>query len=188
MQNLLKGGGLGTAGGVAALTALSKALGGGLVNPGGTTGVYRGYQGGIPELTANRTMNKIPADYRPGGGGMTYFSPLTFSNPAGKVVTGVGGSNSPMNAGDATGNVTGPTMAGALTPTNTNIPGGITTVGDTTGLAKQLADQRAAIDAANQAAAVAAAKAAADKTAAAKAAADKAIADKAAADKTAADA
>ena len=187
MQNVLKGGGLGTAGGVAAITALSKALGGGLVNPGGTTGVYRGYQGGIPQLTANRTMNQIPANYRPGGGGLSYFSPLTFTDPSGKIVTGVGGSGSPMNVGDATGNVTGPTMAGALTPTNTNIPGGITNVGDTSGLAKQLADQRAAIDAANQAAAAAAAKAAADKAAADKLAADKLAADKLAADKLAAE-
>ena len=184
MQNLLKGGGLGTAGGVAALTAISKALGGGLVNPGGTTGVHRGYQGGIPELTANRTMNKIPADYRPGGGGMTYFSPLTFTNPAGKVISGVGGSGSPMNAGDATGNVTGPTMAGALTPTNTNLPGGITNVGNTAGLAQQfaqqLAEQRAQIDAKNKADA-------ADKLTAAKLASDKLTADKLATEKTAAD-
>lgn len=187
MQNVLKGGGLGTAGGVAALTAISKALGGGLVNPGGTTGVHRGYQGGIPELTANRTMNKIPADYRPGGGGMTYFSPLTFTNPAGKVVSGVGGSGSPMNAGDATGNVTGPTMAGALTPTNTNLPGGITNVGNTAGLtqqfAQQLAEQRAQIDAANKATQ----KLATDKQATDKLAADKLVADKLATEKTAAD-
>jgi len=190
LQNVLKGGGLGTAGGIAAITALSKALGGGLINPGGTTGVYRGYQGGIPQLTATRTMNQIPANYRPGGGGLSYFSPLTFTNPSGKVVSGVAGSGSPMNVGDVTGNVTGPTQAGALTPTNTNIAGGITNVGDTSSLVQQLINQRATDKAAADKAAadkLAADKAVADKLAADKAAAAKAVADKAVADKLAAD-
>ena len=76
-------------------------------------------------------------------------------------------------------------MAGALTPTNTNIPGGITNVGNTAGLAQQfaqqLAEQRAQIDAKNKADA-------ADKLAADKLAADKLAADKRATDKAAADA
>jgi hypothetical protein len=133
IQNLLKGGGLGSAATTAGLAALAKAIGGGSSSglAGGTAGVYRGYQGGIPTLTASRTMNQIPAGYRPGGGGLSYFSPVTFTDSSGKVVPGVAGSGSPMNVGDVTGNVTGPTSAGALTATNTNLPGGITTVGNT---------------------------------------------------------
>ena len=133
MQNLLKGGGLGSAATTAGLAALAKALGGGSSSglAGGTAGVYRGYQGGIPTLTASRNMNQIPANYRPGGGGLSYFSPITFTDPSGNVVSGVAGSGSPMNKGDATGNITGPTSAGSLTPTNTLLPGGITTVGNT---------------------------------------------------------
>ena len=133
IQNLLKGGGLGSAATTAGLAALAKALGGGSSSglAGGTAGVYRGYQGGIPTLTASRNMNQIPANYRPGGGGMSYFSPVTFTDSSGNVVSGVAGSGSPMNKGDATGNITGPTSAGSLTPTNTLLPGGITTVGNT---------------------------------------------------------
>ena len=119
---------LGTLGVTGVLNALS---GGNILSPGGTYGVYRGYQGGIPTLTASRNMNQIPANYRPGGGGMSYFSPVTFTDPSGKVVSGVAGSGSPMNQGDVTGNITGPTSAGSLTPTNTTLPGGITTVGNT---------------------------------------------------------
>ena len=119
---------LGTLGVTGVLNALS---GGNILSPGGTYGVYRGYQGGIPTLTASRNMNQIPANYRPGGGGMSYFSPVTFTDPSGKVVSGVAGSGSPMNQGDVTGNITGPTPAGSLTPTNTTLPGGITTVGNT---------------------------------------------------------
>ena len=119
---------LGTLGVTGVLNALS---GGNILSPGGTYGVYRGYQGGIPTLTASRNMNQIPTNYRPGGGGMSYFSPVTFTDPSGKVVSGVAGSGSPMNQGDVTGNITGPTSAGSLTPTNTTLPGGITTVGNT---------------------------------------------------------
>jgi len=80
------------------------ALGGGLGQTG--QGVYKGYQGGIPNYTATRTMNPIPqtvdvparaavpatattpavsaapagtAPRRPGSGGVTYFSPMTYT-------------------------------------------------------------------------------------------------------------
>jgi len=90
--------------GVAGLYSLINALGGGLGQTG--QGVYKGYQGGIPNYTATRTMNPIPqtvnvpareaipatattpavsaapagtAPRRPGSGGITYFSPMTYT-------------------------------------------------------------------------------------------------------------
>jgi hypothetical protein len=90
--------------GVAGLYSLINALGGGLGQTG--QGVYKGYQGGIPNYTATRTMNPIPqtvdvparaavpatattpavsaapagtAPRRPGSGGVTYFSPMTYT-------------------------------------------------------------------------------------------------------------
>jgi hypothetical protein len=59
------------------------------------SGGYAGYQGGIPTYTAARTMNTIPTTVanplagqtgqpatiprRPGSGGVTYFSPMTYT-------------------------------------------------------------------------------------------------------------
>jgi hypothetical protein len=90
--------------GVAGLYALINSLGGGLGQTG--QGVYKGYQGGIPQYTASRTMNPIPqtvdvparaavpatattpavsaapagtAPRRPGSGGVTYFTPMTYT-------------------------------------------------------------------------------------------------------------
>jgi hypothetical protein len=90
--------------GVAGLYSLVNALGGGLGQTG--QGVYKGYQGGIPNYTATRTMNPIPqtvdvparaaapatattpavsaapagtAPRRPGSGGITYFTPMTYT-------------------------------------------------------------------------------------------------------------
>ena len=90
--------------GVAGLYSLINALGGGLGQTG--QGVYKGYQGGIPNYTATRTMNPIPqtvdvparaaapatattpavsaapagtAPRRPGSGGITYFTPMTYT-------------------------------------------------------------------------------------------------------------
>jgi hypothetical protein len=90
--------------GVAGLYSLINSLGGGLGQTG--QGVYKGYQGGIPNYTATRTMNPIPqtvnvpareaipatattpavsaapagtAPRRPGSGGITYFSPMTYT-------------------------------------------------------------------------------------------------------------
>jgi len=63
---------------------------------GGSGGGFAGYQGGIPSYTASRTMNTIPTTMtipktgggtqvvprRPGSGGITYFSPMTYTlNP-----------------------------------------------------------------------------------------------------------
>lgn len=90
--------------GVAGLYSLINSLGGGLGQTG--QGVYKGYQGGIPNYTATRTMNPIPqtvdvparaavpatattpavsaapagtAPRRPGSGGITYFTPMTYT-------------------------------------------------------------------------------------------------------------
>lgn len=108
ITKLLSGGSdYGTAGqlaGIASIYALMNKLGGGLGQTG--QGVYKGYQGGIPQYTATRTMNPIPqtvnvpareavpatattpavsaapagtAPRRPGSGGVTYFSPITYT-------------------------------------------------------------------------------------------------------------
>ena len=90
--------------GVAGLYSLINALGGGLGQTG--QGVYKGYQGGIPNYTATRTMNPIPqtvnvpareavpatattpavsaapagtAPRRPGSGGITYFTDMKYT-------------------------------------------------------------------------------------------------------------
>jgi hypothetical protein len=97
ITKLLSGGSdFGSAGqlaGVASIYALMNKLGGGLGQTG--QGVYRGYQGGIPNYTATRTMNPIPqvvntppspgssvsgvAPRRPGSGGVTYFTPMAYT-------------------------------------------------------------------------------------------------------------
>lgn len=71
----------GKAVGIGGLAALLQAMG----NK-GTGEIYKGYQGGIPNYSASRTMNAIPTTTtdasgnvvarRPGQGGITYFSPL----------------------------------------------------------------------------------------------------------------
>ena len=90
--------------GVAGLYSLINALGGGLGQTG--QGVYKGYQGGIPNYIAERTMKDIPqtvpvparaavpatattpavsaapagtAPRRPGSGGVTYFSDIKYT-------------------------------------------------------------------------------------------------------------
>lgn len=90
--------------GVAGLYSLMNALGGGLGQTG--QGVYKGYQGGIPNYIAERTMKDIPqtvpvparatvaatptqsaipaaaattAPRRPGSGGVTYFSDMKYT-------------------------------------------------------------------------------------------------------------
>jgi hypothetical protein len=105
--------------GVAGLYGLINSLGGGLGQTG--QGVYKGYQGGIPNYTATRTMNPIPqtvdvparaavpatattpavsaapagtAPRRPGSGGVTYFTPMTYTpvtTPAPAVPAAGGG-------------------------------------------------------------------------------------------------
>lgn len=82
-------------------------------------GGYAGYQGGIPSYTASRTMNAIPTTMtipttgggtqvvprRPGSGGVTYFSPMTYTlNPAtagASTVTG-GAGNDTVSGGNDT--------------------------------------------------------------------------------------
>ena len=98
------GGKAGQLAGVAGLYSLINSLGGGLGQTG--QGVYKGYTGGIPKYTATREMKDIPqtvpvparaavpatatqaaipaapattAPRRPGSGGVTYFSPMTYT-------------------------------------------------------------------------------------------------------------
>lgn len=40
------------------------------------------YKGTIPKFTASRTRNTMPANYRPGQGGINYFSPMTYTPAA----------------------------------------------------------------------------------------------------------
>jgi hypothetical protein len=80
------------AAGIASLAALF--TGSGLGNN-GQQGVYKGYQGGIPNYVAQRTMNPIPTTTtvpgvgsnpattiprRPGQGGIDYFSQMLYKN------------------------------------------------------------------------------------------------------------
>jgi hypothetical protein len=98
------GGKAGQLAGVAGLYSLINALGGGLGQTG--QGVYKGYQGGIPNYIAERTMKDIPqtvpvparaavaatptqsaipataattAPRRPGSGGVTYFTDMKYT-------------------------------------------------------------------------------------------------------------
>lgn len=95
---------LGSAGSVAGMLGMAA-----LANKmfGGGGGGYAGYRGGIPTYTASRTMNTIPTTVanplagqtgqpatiprRPGSGGITYFSPMTYTlvppKPAGDGTT-----------------------------------------------------------------------------------------------------
>lgn len=87
----------------------------GLLNKmmGGGGGGYAGYKGGIPQYTATRTMNPIPSmvstpvtqanptgmmPRRPGSGGITYFSPMTYT----PVVTPPAASTTPASTTDTT--------------------------------------------------------------------------------------
>jgi hypothetical protein len=77
----------GKAVGIGGIAALLQAMG----NK-GTGEIYKGYQGGIPNLSATRTMNAIPTTRtdtlgntvarRPGQGGITYFSPMRYAPAA----------------------------------------------------------------------------------------------------------
>ena len=98
------GGKAGQLAGVAGLYSLINALGGGLGQTG--QGVYKGYTGGVPKYTAERTMKDIPqtvpvaarpavaatatqaaipaaaattAPRRPGSGGINYFSDMKYT-------------------------------------------------------------------------------------------------------------
>lgn len=96
----------GTAGQLAAVAGagslLNRMLGGGN-SPG-----YAGYQGGIPTLTASRQQLPIPQTVttpqgqtvprRPGSGGITYFSPMTYA-PAPAPTGATGGLTSLAQGG-----------------------------------------------------------------------------------------
>jgi len=82
----------GQAVGIGGLAALLQAMG----NK-GTGEIYKGYQDGIPNYSATRTMNAIPTTTvdasgktvarRPGQGGITYFSPMRYTG-AGAATSG----------------------------------------------------------------------------------------------------
>lgn len=71
---------------------------------GSSGGQFAGYQGGIPQYTATRTMNPIPttvpaptaenpaavAPRRPGSGGITYFTPMVYAPKETKTAAGGG--------------------------------------------------------------------------------------------------
>lgn len=92
--NLFKGtSSLGSAGQIAGIAGLAGLMNSMFGSSGGQTG---GYSGGIPSYTATRTMNPIPttvaaptaenpqatAPRRPGSGGITYFTPMTYTKNA----------------------------------------------------------------------------------------------------------
>jgi len=76
--------------GVAALAAAGKALG--ITGQDTQQGIYKGYQGGIPNLVATRQQVPLgdTTNYRPGQGGRTYFTPTQYVAPsaAGAALTG----------------------------------------------------------------------------------------------------
>jgi len=135
-----------------------------------------GYQGGIPALTATRSMITAPpvgTGYRPGQGGINYGGDVTYTRTAPGVdpwanLSGTSGIDlSGLNNAYNLSNNAARAAAAAS--------------------AKAAADLAAAQKAKDAAAIAAAQKAAADAAAAAKTAADKAAADRAAAAKAAAD-
>ena len=67
--------------GYAALGAAAKKMG--LVND-GQQGIYKGYEGGIPNLVATRQQVPLgdTTNYRPGQGGRTYFTPTQYVAPS----------------------------------------------------------------------------------------------------------
>lgn len=73
--------------GLAGIAALMNRMGGGS----GSSG-FSGYKGGIPTYTASRTQTPIaqqrPAGYRPGQGGITYFTPMSYAPAAASGTTG----------------------------------------------------------------------------------------------------
>lgn len=92
ISSLFKGtSSLGKSGQLAGIAGLAGILNSMFGSSGG--GQYAGYQGGIPKYTATRTMNPIPATVpaptaenpadmaprRPGSGGITYFTPMTYT-------------------------------------------------------------------------------------------------------------
>lgn len=100
---------------------LNKVMGGG-----SGSGGFKGYSGGIPSLTATRTQTPIAEQrptstvdgktvpYRPGQGGITYFSPMTFAPtpPAATTTTDPAATTAPPTA-DPT-SVGGGNAAGGL--------------------------------------------------------------------------
>ena len=83
--NVLKslfGGNYGNASQMAAFTGISALLNG-MSGGGGGSQAPVGYQGGIPQYTIQRAQTPIqqqrPAGYRPGQGGITYFTPIQYT-------------------------------------------------------------------------------------------------------------
>lgn len=120
IKNLLGGtGNLGAAGSMLAfggIGALLNKLGGG----GGSQPIV-GYQGGIPKYTVARAQTPMaeqrPTGYRPGQGGITYFTPIQYTK------TGQDIGAAPVTPTPATGGTTGGSNVGVNTSGSVATPG-----------------------------------------------------------------
>lgn len=96
-------------------TLLNKIMGSG-------SGGFAGYRGGIPQYTASRTMKEIPqtvsvpvsksyptgiAPRRPGSGGITYFTPMTYTQAAAAAPAETAAVTTPATTTTVTPPVTG---------------------------------------------------------------------------------
>lgn len=80
------------------------------------------YQGGIPSLTASRTMNPIPAGKRPGAGGITHFTPMQYAGNR-NMAPGPGGGTAGSTTTPGTGaSTTGGGSGGIATPGASTAP------------------------------------------------------------------
>ena len=87
------------------------------------SGTDNSYKGTIPEYTMSRTKNEMPKNYRPGQGGVDYFSPTTYTKKAadgGLMSLGdnVEGSNFELSGSDDHY----PSMVGGGYPVASNYP------------------------------------------------------------------
>jgi hypothetical protein len=115
LTDMFTGSGSGLSGGnllgLAGLAALMNKIGGG---SGGGSG-YSGYQGGIPTYTASRsqtpaaqqrpttqTAGGATVPYRPGQGGISYFTPMTYT-PAATTTPAAGTNTDTTTSGAAAG-------------------------------------------------------------------------------------
>jgi hypothetical protein len=144
--NILKGtSDYGVAGQIAGLGGLGSLLN----NVLGSSGGGGGYGGGIPTLNASRQMLPIPQTVtnaqgqtvprRPGSGGVTYFSPMTYSAPgatsntAGTDTAGTDTTGTNTAGTDTTGTNTAGTDTAGTDTTGTNTAGTDTTGTNTAG-------------------------------------------------------
>lgn len=87
------------------------------------SGTDNSYKGTIPEYTMSRTKNEMPKNYRPGQGGVDYFSPTTYTKKAAdgglmSLSDNVEGSNFELSGSDDHY----PSMVGSGYPVASNYP------------------------------------------------------------------